>query len=265
MHPQELKHLLMMDKPSLHLRWMAQTGKLDPDLSILMSIPQDVDHHPEGSAYNHTLMVVDKAIEISRRERLDDFDHAVLFLSALTHDMGKATHTQISDNGKITAYGHAEAGVKPAEAFLRRSHVSEIVIGWVLPMVQYHMAWVGFYTPDITTKAVRKLNRKVMPATMEMLLMVVEADMSGRGGKWYNQGVPQRMIDIMTVYATIHETIERYPEPFLNGDELMKLLHLKPSPELGKVKSALYAAQLRGEIVNKDEALDWIFTHVVLT
>src|SRR6187402_1676966 len=102
MHPEQLKHLLTMDKPSLHLKWMYNMQKLDPELAILASIPQDPNHHPEGSVWEHTMMVVDEAVLISRREQLSAFDHAILFLAALCHDMGKATNTQVQPDGKIT-------------------------------------------------------------------------------------------------------------------------------------------------------------------
>ena len=265
MHPQVLKHLLQMVRPSQHLSFMYDTNRLDSELSILADIPQDKEHHPEGSAFAHTLMVVDEAVSISHREQLDSFAHAVLVLSALCHDMGKATHTQISAEGKITAYGHPAAGVARARTFLRRSQVTDSVIEWVLPMVDLHMAWVGFYTPDITSKSVKKLIQKAKPASLNMLALVVEADMSGRGGKYYKQGLPQRMKDILTVANTLYDGIENaYPDHLLSGDDIMDATGIEPSPLLGKIKAALYKAQLEGRFTTRAEGILFLLRHVVI-
>lgn len=262
MHPQELKHILRMDKPSQHLVWMAQSNKLDPELAILSSIPQDKNNHPEGNVFIHTIMVMDQAVEISHREGLSEFEHAVLVLSAMCHDLGKATHTQIHEDGRITAFGHPEAGVIPAQALLTRAKVSEMVISWVLPMVAHHMAYIGFYTPDITTRVVRRLSRRVMPATLDMLALVIESDMSGRGGKYYRSGLPQRMKDILHVAETMYQTPEKYPDHLLSGDDIMEITGITPSPLLGKVKDALYKAQLEGRFTTKLEAIHFLLHNV---
>lgn len=264
MHPEQLKHILRMQKPSTHFMFLYEHNKLDPELNALIGVPQDKDHHPEGSAWVHTLMVVDEAAEISRREHLDSFDHAVLILAALTHDMGKATNTQIHPDGKITAYGHPEAGIKPATEFMLRSKVSDFVIQQVVPLVNLHMAWVGFYTPDITSKSVRKLVRKVHPSNLDMLALVVEADMSGRGGKYFKQGLPQRMKDILTVAETLNNPVDQYPEPLVTGDDIMETMGIAPSPLLGKIKAALYKAQLEGRFYTRSEGIMFLLHHVVI-
>lgn len=264
MHPETIKTLLRLQKPSTLLQYLRNTRKLDPELEILVNTPQDESHHPEGNVFTHTCMVVDEAAVISCRENLDPFDHAVLVLSALTHDMGKATHTQLHADGRITSWGHAEAGIIPADAFLRRSKVNEMVINSVLPLVALHMAWVGFYTPDITSKSVRKIIRKVLPATLDMLALVVEADMSGRGGKYYKQGLPERMQQILEVSTTLGNPVDQYPDPLVSGDDIIELTGIAPSPLLGKVKAAMYKAQLEGRFTTREEGRFFLLRHVVI-
>lgn len=255
MHPQVIKHILQMDKPSTHLTFMANYNKLDPELQALIGVPQDESHHPEGSAFIHTLMVLDEAAEISARENLNAFDNAVLRLSALCHDMGKATHTQIHEDGRITAYGHPEAGIIPASLFLKRSKVNEYIIDEILPLINLHMAHVGFYTPDITSKAVRKLVRKVAPSSLYMLSLLIEADASGRGGKYYKQGLPARMQQILDVAATLDDPTDQYPEPIITGDMIMEIMSIEPSPLLGKIKATLYQAQLNNRFTTIEEGI----------
>lgn len=264
MHPANVRALLNSNKPSRIIERLREYGTLDTEIINLYDVVQDESHHPEGSAYNHTLMVLDEAAEISMRENLNEFDNAVLRLAALCHDFGKATHTQVSPEGKITAYGHPEAGVLPATIFLQRSKVNQFVIQQVIPLVNLHMAWVGFYTPDVTSRSVRKLIRKLIPTTIDMLALIVEADMSGRGGKYYKQGLPQRMRDILDVADTLNSPVDQYPDHLLSGDDIMHITGIGPSPLLGKIKAALYKAQLEGRFTTKEQGILFLLHHIVI-
>jgi tRNA nucleotidyltransferase (CCA-adding enzyme) len=264
MHPQNIKLMLKLERPSVVLEYLHTTRKLDSEIANLVDIPQDSKHHPEGDAFIHTLMVLDEAADISRRYCLDDFSNAVLRLAAICHDMGKVTNTQIYPDGRITAFGHAEAGKDPAFAFLTRSKVNSFVIDAVLPLVVHHMAHIGFYTPDINSKAVRRLIARLNPATLQMLAYIIEADMSGRGGIHYKQGLPDRMYQILKVAETLNDPVDRYPDPLLSGDDIMHLTGIEPSPFLGKVKDVLYKAQLDGRFRTKDEGILFLLQHVIL-
>lgn len=150
------------------------------ELWDLEDVVQDATHHPEGSAFTHTLYVMEAAKEISLREELDAHKRLILFLAAMTHDLGKVSTTEVHEDGRITAYGHPDASVPLADALLTRIGHDRETIDEVLPLVREHMAWVGFFTPEITTRAIKRLARRLAPATFEMWALLVEADMSGR-------------------------------------------------------------------------------------
>lgn len=152
------------------------------ELYDLVGVPQSTIHHPEGDAYIHTILVVNAMEDILEREdiRPDSGSGKILLYAALTHDFGKVNTTQVHEDGRITAYGHAEAGVPLAHAFLTRIGVQEAIIDHVLPLVAEHMAWIGYFTPEVTRNAVRRLARRLHPTTIEAWALVVEADISGR-------------------------------------------------------------------------------------
>lgn len=264
MHPTNMKLFLKSNTPSNVLNRMLSFGVLDHEVADLVYIPQDVAHHPEGSAYIHTCMTVDIAAEISSRENLEAFDNAVLRLAMLCHDMGKVTNTQIYEDGRITAYGHPEAGIAPANDFLLRNKINYTVIEHVLPLVALHMAHIGFYTSDITSKSVRKLIKKLEPTNLQMLAYVIEADASGRGGKYYRQGLPARMKQILDVAATLDNPVDVYPDPLLSGDDIMRLFDIAPSKALGEIKAALYKAQLEGKFNTKIDAIAYAQQHIII-
>ena len=65
------KLLLKAEKPSLGLELMWNLGIIErdyPELFILKATPQEPEWHPEGDVWIHTLMVVDQAAKIIRRE-----------------------------------------------------------------------------------------------------------------------------------------------------------------------------------------------------
>jgi tRNA nucleotidyltransferase (CCA-adding enzyme) len=160
------------------------------ELRDLGDIPQDPNHHPEGDALRHTLYVIEAAEEIAHRESLNDHDYRILINAAMTHDLGKVSTTEVHEDGRITAYGHPDAGVPLADAMLTRLGMSREDIDEILPLVREHMSWVGYFTPEITTRAIKRLAKRLAPATFEMWALLVEADMSGRPPK--PKGLPEK-------------------------------------------------------------------------
>lgn len=150
------------------------------ELKALAGIRQDQSHHPEGSALTHTLHVIDAAINIVNRKALNTFDRFVLMNAALCHDLGKATTTVIHEDGRITAYGHDDAGIEPCTTLLKRIGYADNFIQHVTPLVAEHMAHVAFKNQKITNRAIRRLIRRLKPATLKLWLYVIEADYAGR-------------------------------------------------------------------------------------
>ncbi|KKW29995.1 MAG: hypothetical protein UY72_C0027G0011, partial [Candidatus Uhrbacteria bacterium GW2011_GWD2_52_7] len=123
------KMLLLAQRPSIGLELGLELGvfnQLHPDLPPLAVTPQEPEWHPEGNVWIHTLMSVDVAARLIRKERLEGDDAFVIMLAALCHDLGKATTTALED-GRIRSRGHEEAGREPTERFLRSLAVSSDV------------------------------------------------------------------------------------------------------------------------------------------
>lgn len=132
-------HLLVDEIPSFYIR--EQAGKewfkhIYPFtlLADLMDTEQSPVHHPEGSVWEHTLLVVDLASQIRPLSN----EPRVFMWSALLHDLGKARTTKVR-KGRITAYDHDRHGARLAEEFLREFPVDETLIKRVSRMVRWHM------------------------------------------------------------------------------------------------------------------------------
>ena len=62
-----LKLLLLSEKPSVGFEYMLEMGvikKYFPLLYDLVGCPQSEIHHPEGDAWNHTMLVIDEAAKL---------------------------------------------------------------------------------------------------------------------------------------------------------------------------------------------------------
>lgn len=103
-------------------------------LNRLKEVKQSPQHHPEGSVWNHTMLVVGQAAK-----RKDKSSDARAFMwAALLHDIGKAETTRIR-KGKITSYDHDRAGAKLAEEFLKCFIDDRFFIEKVTALVRWHM------------------------------------------------------------------------------------------------------------------------------
>lgn len=170
-------HLLGDKKPSLHLRRLATSewfGRYPFKLlADLMNIEQSPVHHPEGSVWEHTLLVVDLAAQV----RPLSSEPRDLMWSALLHDLGKASTTKVR-KGRITAYDHDRCGAKLAEQFLREFPVEEALIEKVSRMVRWHMQ-ILFVVKKLPFADIDRMLAEVPLGEIALLSL---CDRLGRGG-----------------------------------------------------------------------------------
>jgi len=178
---EELKKLLLKGKrPSLGFEFLRETGLLRffPELEAMVGVPQDPEWHPEGTVWEHTLLVLDEAA--LARTGVED-DDLVLLLGALCHDLGKPA-TTVEEGGRIRSPSHEDVGVPIARALLERLRAPLALTEAVSAMVRHHLAPAQFPQGNASPKAYRRLARKLEAAgtTMSMLHRVATADHFGR-------------------------------------------------------------------------------------
>lgn len=182
------KLLLKSEQPSLGLSAGMLLGvfhELHPELVAMDQTPQEADWHPEGNAWNHTLLTVDQSARIIRREELSGDQALVVMLAALCHDLGKPLVTKKIDE-KIKSYGHEKAGEVPTKKFLASLGVPGVVRDKVVKLVNNHMLPTMFYISflqgkEVNDGAIRRLAERMYPATISELIWVAESDHLGRG------------------------------------------------------------------------------------
>lgn len=109
----EFRKALSTDKPSLFFDTLKRANVLDvhfKPIAKLIGALQPEKYHPEGDSYNHTMMVVDKAAELTTKSELE------IRYAALVHDLGKG---ETPKEEYPHHYKHEERGVSIVAQFSR--------------------------------------------------------------------------------------------------------------------------------------------------
>lgn len=237
--------------PSRWLDVLEQTGWLEhfPEVADLRGVAQDPRWHPEGDVYTHTRLSADAGARLADEAGLSGEERAAVVLAAMLHDVGKVTHTQQRD-GRITSHGHDEAGEPVAKALLSRIGAPRHVTALVGPLVRNHMASTTVEQPSMS--AVRRLARRLDPATVEQWALVVGADRGGRGPA-SEPGNTARWLELAERAGTMQAPVR----PILGGD-ILREAGWTPGPSFGPVIKAAIAAQDEGAFADTDGARAWL-------
>ncbi|MBD3311183.1 MAG: HD domain-containing protein [Candidatus Magasanikbacteria bacterium] len=246
------KLLLKSEKPSLGLAAGLSLGvlrELHPQLPPLVETPQEPDWHPEGDVWVHTLMVVDEAAKIIRRENIeDDKQKFSIMLASLCHDLGKPEVTEEVD-GVLVSHGHEQAGFEPTQKFLAGIgiHSNNEMRKRVVKLVVNHMAPTMLYVNSeirgnvVKDGAIRRLAERLHPATIRELVLLCEADHMGRGA--FEPDIAEQMMlspkeykpgDWLMEYAARLAVEDSKPTSLTRGRDWIKL-GFKPGVEFGKL------------------------------
>ncbi len=228
-----------------------------PEIAKLTGVPQDPEWHPEGDVGTHTMHVLDAAARIAQREGLAGDARAVLLFAALCHDFAKPATTALREKeGRMrwTSWGHEPDGGPMARAFLRRIHIKAAIVDQVVPIVENHLAHASIGR-NVTARAIRRLAQRLAPATIEQLLLLIEADHSGRPP--LPPGLPDGALRIREMAA--EEAVDRGPQPpLILGRHVLPFFHGEPGKHIGEITTAAYEAQLDGTFSSEGEALAWL-------
>lgn len=171
------KHLMEDDVPSRYFDAMLKQGlfyKVYPFtmLGELTKTPQQVEHHPEGDVWKHTMLVIDKAA----MHRIESGNPRIFMWAALLHDLGKPETTK-TRKGKITSYDHDKLGEKLAVKFLTPLTEDKEFINGVAKMVRWHMQTL-FVVKDM---GFADVNTMLQQVKLEEIALLSLCDRLGRG------------------------------------------------------------------------------------
>ncbi|MDR1493210.1 MAG: HD domain-containing protein [Planctomycetaceae bacterium] len=249
--------------PSRGLRLLESTGWLEcfPEIAALRGTKQHPLWHREGDALEHTAAVADAMAQIVIEKKYNDSSRLTLMFSALLHDVGKPLTLTEKEPGVWHSPKHADAGVPLAKAFLEKMRASERLIASILPLVREHQTHIFLPLHEQPTDAmVRRLAYRLTPANIKLWSELCEADMAGcdNDRNLCHAHSTQAWLDA----ARRLGVFDAPPQPLLLGRDLIEL-GVEPGPEMGEILRETFEAQLDGEFLRRDDAVNWLKNRVI--
>jgi tRNA nucleotidyltransferase (CCA-adding enzyme) len=257
------KWAVQSTKPSRGLLVLKQTGWLKhfPEIAALDGLPQEPEWHPEGDVFVHTGHCLDALVGFESWRQAAPAGRRLLSFAVLAHDFGKAgTTKQAERRGKLrwTSPEHEAAGGPLAETFLQRIGAPLGIIEYVRPLVVNHLLHHDGPAQYRDT-TVRRLARKIAPATIDDLIAVMRADHLGRP--------PLVSAETEKRLGFLREAAQRLalehaaPRPIILGRHLMALGR-SPGPEFKPALDAAFESQLDGAFANENGGIEWLKSYL---
>ncbi len=254
----ELVKLLLTDAPRPGLRLLVDSGlaaRVLPELPAL-SLERD-EHHRHKDVYEHSLTVLDQAIDYEKSRGVLDSPDLVVRLAALLHDIGKPATRRYEPGGAVSFHHHDVVGAKLARKRLRALRFDNDTVAAVSRLIELHLRFFGYTDGAWTDSAVRRYVRDAGDAEqLERLHIIARADVTTRNRRKADQ--------LAFAYDDLEERIAVLAEeeelaavrPELDGQQIMRLLGIEPGPVVGEAYKYLLEVRLDEGPIGEDAAAE---------
>lgn len=269
----ELLKLFGGDYAHIALENMNKTWILEeifPFVKELKQVPPNSHHHLD--LFHHSIETV-KQVQILYNEAPDEVkEHlrridfggfsrlAHLKLAAFMHDIGKFS-TWTIEEGKHRFIKHDDVGSKMSVKILKDLHFSNKQIDYISSMIKYHIYPSHVMTsPQITEKIMMRYVRKMDTNSIDAIILAQADRLSARGPEITDQIVERNITSLnmlLRFYLEARETLKPLPK-LLSGNDVMQILNIKPSKRLGEIMEALHEAQISGDVITKEHAIEFV-------
>jgi poly(A) polymerase len=254
----ELSKLLLSRNPRPGLEALVDSGIADLVLPELPALRLELDeHHHHKDVYQHTLTVVEQAIDYEADYGLQE--DLVLRLAALLHDIGKPATRRLEPGGAVSFHHHDVVGAKLAKKRLQELRFDNDTIKAVSKLIELHLRFFGYSDQQWSDSAVRRYVRDAEDQLVR-LHALTRADVTTR-----NRRKADRLAH---AYDDLEQRIKVLQEqeeldslrPELDGAAIMELLGLKPGPEVGAAYKFLMEIRLDEGEIGPEEAKKRLLT-----
>ena len=259
-----VKALFALDKVGL-------LEKLFPPIIDVKKVPPNSHHHLD--LLHHSIEVVNQIQllyeeadeEVKKELEKSDFGGASrlahIKLVGLLHDIGKFSTWTIEENDRHRFLKHDDVGSKMAEKMLKDMNFSKKQIEYISKQIKLHIYPSGvLQAPNLSEKHYMRYIRKMEGSVVDNIILA-KADRLSALGKDITKEILESNLTgldrMLGFYLDIKDNLQQLPK-LLDGNEVMKMLKIKPSPLLGQVMEALHEAQISGDVMTKDDAIKFV-------
>ncbi|MGA0567760.1 CCA tRNA nucleotidyltransferase [Rathayibacter sp. KR2-224] len=250
----ELIKLMSSDDPRAGLELLVETGLAERILPELPALRLEIDeHHHHKDVYRHTLTVVDQAIGYEKERHPGEKPDLVLRLAALLHDIGKPATRRLEPGGAVSFHHHDVVGAKLARKRLRELRFDNETVDAVARLIELHLRFFGYADGTWSDSAVRRYVRDAGDQ-LERLHELTRADVTTRNRRKADRlGFAYDDLEERIRELQAQEELDAV-RPDLDGTDVMRILGLKPGPDVGRAMKFLLDVRLDEGPVGPEEA-----------
>ncbi|HOJ85795.1 MAG TPA: HD domain-containing protein [Elusimicrobiales bacterium] len=290
---EEIVKILETDKSAKVLSKMADTEilfEIFPELKLQIKCAEI--YYGKGGVLKHTFNVIkrldilfpdiskylnlqSKLIEEVKKQK------ALIKMAALLHDIAKP-HKAKYIKDRLRFFGHEEYGGVLAEKTLKNLRYSNNEIRYIKTVISNHLR-IGNIAHNniITKKAILRIFYDLKEFTLGLLILSWadhSSYISEKTLKINHNKTKEKPFEIKTklpkagykktlrflqVVNMICKNYSKYRfvydlKPLLNGNDIMKILAIPPSPKVGDIIRKLINLQIEEKIKNKQEAVNYV-------
>ncbi len=239
----EFLKIIMSKRAMEGVELLRETGLLKfiiPELLEGYEVKQNKHHIYD--CYKHSLLSLKYAVQRNFNQNVR--------LAALFHDIAKP-RVKAGEGPDATFYNHEIVSAKMTRQILERLKFPPKDIEKIVTLVRYHLFY--YNVGEVTESSVRRLVRNVGKENMEELLELRMADRIGSG---VPKAEPYKLRHLKYVVDKVSQDPISAKMLKVNGNDVMRLLNIKPGPRVGQVLDILLGIVLNDPKKNKKDFLE---------
>jgi len=250
----ELVKLLQSDHPLPGIRLLVETGLMELFLPEVPALRLEVDeHHHHKDVYEHSLTVLQQAIDLEHERHPGAAPDVTLRLAALLHDIGKPATRKLEPGGAVSFHHHDVKGARLARKRLQALRFDGETTAAVTQLIEQHLRFFGYAEGAWSDSAVRRYVRDAGDQ-LERLHILTRADVTTRN-KRKAARLRSAYDDIETRIAQLAEQEElQAMRPEIDGNRIQEILGIRPGPEVGAAYRFLLDIRLDEGVIGVEAA-----------
>ena len=254
----EIIKSLKTNKPSIAFNLMKDTGLLThvfPELDIMSGV-EIINGKGHKDVFKHTLQVVDNAAKLTKKMEVR--------FAALVHDIAKPQTKQFDNEKGWTFHGHEEIGRRMLKVVATRMKLSNNLRDYLMILTKLHLRPIALAKKEITDSAIRRVMAEA-GEYIDDLMILCRADITTKNPKKVKRYMGNfEKVEYLMQDVKLRDEMKAFQSP-VRGDEIMKVLDLKPGRQVGIIKKAIEDAILDGDIPNDYDAAYAFMLKIKLT
>ena len=254
----EFIKIMTSSNPRVGITILVDTGLAQIILPEIPKLRLEIDeHHHHKDVYEHSITVLEQAIMLE--ERLGGVN-LIIRLAALLHDIGKPKTRNLIEGGGVSFHHHEVVGARLVKKRLQELRFDSHTIEAVETLTALHLRFHGYGDGEWSDAAVRRYVRDAGDL-LGHLHVLTRADCTTRNKA--KASMLSKTYDSLEARITILMEQEELSKirPDLDGAQVMAILNLKPSREVGAAMDFLMELRMEQGLIGEEQAtqllLDW--------